>query len=60
METPTADEIKQARKTARLTQKQAAEKIHVNLITWQRYELGTREMHPAFFELFKIKTGIED
>lgn len=53
--TPT--EIKAARTAAGLTQQQAAALIHCGASTWQSWELGTRKMHPAFWELFAIKTG---
>lgn len=55
MNNPTPEKIKQARTDAGLTQIQAAEKIYCSLGAWQKWELGSREMHPAFFELFLIK-----
>lgn len=57
MKSPTPEQIKLTRLSADLTQKQAAAIIHVLWKTWQRYESGDREMHPAFWELFLIKTG---
>lgn len=51
--TPT--EIKAARCCAGLTQQQAAALIHCGASTWQSWELGTRKMHPAFWELFQRK-----
>lgn len=60
MKSPTPEQIKAARLSAGLTKEQAAETIHVELRTWQRYEgegKHTRVMHPAFWELFLIKTG---
>lgn len=48
-------EIKAARLAAGLTQLQAAALIHCGETTWQGWELGTRKMHPAFWQLFQIK-----
>jgi DNA-binding transcriptional regulator YiaG len=56
VDSPTPEQIKQIRMDAGLTQAQAAETIYCSLGAWQKWELGSREMHPAFFELFKIKT----
>lgn len=53
----TPKEIKAARTSAGLTQLQAAALIHCGETTWQGWELGTRKMHPAFWELFHIKVG---
>jgi DNA-binding transcriptional regulator YiaG len=50
------NEIIAARKAAGLTQTAAAKSIYCALVTWQQWEAGTRKMHPAFFELFLIKT----
>jgi len=54
---PTPVEVKAARDAAGLTQKAAAAVVYTKLNAWQRWESGDREMHPAFFEFFKIKTG---
>jgi DNA-binding XRE family transcriptional regulator len=56
MNKPTAQQVKQARKEAGLTQKQAADKIMVSKRSWQYYEAGQREMSAAVWELYKIKT----
>lgn len=56
----TRKQIKQARENAGLTQTQAAELIYCSLGAWQKWELGSREMHRAFFELFLIKTKTKD
>jgi len=50
-------EIITARKQLSLTQKNAADLIQVSHRTWQQWELGQRGMHPAFWELFQIKTN---
>lgn len=57
MQSPTPEQIKQARTEAGLTQTHAAKIIYCSLGAWQKWELGSREMHPAFWELFLIKTG---
>ena len=54
---PNPLEIKTIRKTLGLTQAQAASIISVALITWQNYEQGNRKIHPAFWELFTLKTA---
>jgi len=46
-----------ARKSLNLTQEQAANVIYASTRAWQQWELGKRKMHPAFWELFKIKTN---
>jgi len=60
-ESPTPEQIRAARKAAGLTQAEAGQAIHATRRAWQAWELGTNRMHPAFWELFKIKTedGIE-
>jgi len=32
--------------------------VHVALRTWQQWEAGDRRMHPAFWELFRIKSAL--
>ena len=54
---PTPLEVVAARDAAGLTQKAAAAVVYTKMNAWQRWEAGDREMHPAFFELFKIKTA---
>lgn len=51
-------EIVAARKVAGLTQAQAAALVHTTCRTWQQWEAGDRRMHPAFWELFRIKTAL--
>jgi DNA-binding transcriptional regulator YiaG len=57
MISPDSEQIKQARGQAGLTQAQAAELIYKGLRTWQQWERGDRDMDPALFELFRLKTG---
>jgi putative transcriptional regulator len=54
---PSPEQIKQARKDAGLTQSQAASLIYSKLRTWQHWETGDRPMHPGLFELFTLKIG---
>ena len=54
---PTPDAIKAVRAAAGLTQTQAAAVIYCTLRGWQDWEAGKRAMHPAFFELFLLKTN---
>lgn len=53
---PDPHEIKEARAALGLTQTEAATLIQSSLRAWQQWEAGDREMHPAFWELFQIKT----
>lgn len=57
MKQPAPDEICAAREAAGLTQSAAAALVHANLRSWQKWEAGERAMHPAFWELFLIKSG---
>lgn len=36
-------------------QRECAVLLHTSLRSWQQWERGERKMHPAFFELIKIK-----
>lgn len=53
--TPKPDQIRAAREAAGLTQTEAAKLIYCGLRAWQEWEHANREMHPAFWELFKLK-----
>ena len=53
---PTPCQVRAAREAAGLTVAQAASLIHKTARAWQRWEDGTREMDPALFELFCLKT----
>lgn len=53
---PTPAEILKAREGAKLTQAEAAALLHSSWRTWQDWEAGARRMHPAFWELFRLKT----
>lgn len=57
---PAPAEVRSTREAAGLPQTAAAELIHSTLRTWQDWEAGKARMHPAFFELFKIKINRDD
>ena len=59
MKTPSADEVRRARVSAELTQREAAECVHMTVRGWQHYEQGLRKMHPAVWELFNLKVSGE-
>lgn len=52
---PTPAEIRAARMECDLEPKEAAALIHCTEDAWRIWESGERRMHPAFFELFKLK-----
>jgi putative transcriptional regulator len=56
MNSPTPEEIKAARKAAGLTQTEAAALVYVTRSAWQRWEQKERDMQPAIWELFNLKT----
>ncbi|MDR2186889.1 MAG: hypothetical protein LBE62_02425 [Azonexus sp.] len=57
MVNPNPDDICAVREAAGLTKTEAAALLHTTYRTWQQWESGDRKMHPAFWELFQIKTG---
>jgi DNA (cytosine-5)-methyltransferase 1 len=59
MPSPNPADIRLARMSAGITQAGAGLRVHVGLRTWQKWELGERKMHPAFWELFKLKVDNE-
>lgn len=54
---PRPTEIRAARENAGLTANAAAMMLHTTTRVWQQWEAGDRRMHPAFWELFRIKVG---
>lgn len=54
---PSSDEVKEARAKAGMSQETAAKVVHYSEIAWRKCEAGQRRMHPATFELFRLKTG---
>jgi len=55
LKAPEPKEIKDLRTSVQLTQQKAAELLHSNLRTFQRWEYGTTKMPYAYWELFAIK-----
>lgn len=53
----TPDQIKAARQAARLTQREAAEKIQVSTRAWQQWEGGQRKMSETMWNYFKVQTN---
>ncbi|RQR65547.1 XRE family transcriptional regulator [Burkholderia sp. Bp9125] len=53
---PAPSAIKAAREAAGLTQSAAAALLYKTTRAWQWWEAGEREMDPALWELFLIKT----
>ncbi|WP_366918410.1 helix-turn-helix domain-containing protein [Acetobacter senegalensis] len=53
---PAPSSIRTARKSAGLTQAQAAETVSVAISTWRKWEAGTHRMPPPSFEMFLLKT----
>ena len=61
VKSPAPAVLKEARERAGLTQTAAAAVVHTTCRTWQQWEAeegskGHRAMHPAFWELFQLKT----
>lgn len=52
----TPEQVKNARKSAGLTQAQAASVIHADVSRWGGYECGARNMPFVVFDYFLIKT----
>lgn len=52
---PTPAEIRALRESLGLSQTAAAALIHCTLRAWQEWEAGNRRMHPAMWELLRIK-----
>lgn len=53
---PTPEEIREARKRAGLTQKQAGALVHATDRAWRYWEAGERDMSPLAWEQFQTKT----
>ena len=54
-QSPTPAEITALRASHGLTQAKIAQLLHANDRTWRQWEAGDRRMHPAFWELLKLK-----
>lgn len=48
--------IRATREAAGLSQTAAGALVHTTCRTWQQWEAGDRRMHPAFWELFLLKS----
>lgn len=57
---PKPDQIKSLRHKRGLTQKEAAELIFSSWRSWQDWENGARRMHPAFWQLFRLRVADMD
>ena len=63
---PAAQEVKSAREAIQTAkgigitaaQDWCAEQVHTTRRVWQQWEAGDRGMHPAFWELFRIKSAL--
>jgi DNA-binding transcriptional regulator YiaG len=53
---PAPDAVRAARENAGLSQTAAGALVHTTCRTWQQWEAGDRRMHPAFWELFLLKS----
>lgn len=54
---PAPEEVAAARRQAGLTLEAAAALVYTKTRAWQRWEAGDRAMHPALWELFRLKSG---
>lgn len=54
---PTAQVIRETRSRTGLSVPASAALVYVTRRTWHKYESGEVQMHPAFFELYRLKTG---
>ncbi|MEI2770756.1 MAG: helix-turn-helix domain-containing protein [Candidatus Competibacter sp.] len=52
---PSPDTIRAAREAAGLTQTQAGAVVYSSMRAWQQWESGERRLHPAIWELFRLK-----
>lgn len=66
-ESPTPSAIKSSRENIQTrehigitaAQDWCAAQLHTTRRAWQQWESGDRRMHPAFWELFRIKSGFQ-
>ena len=52
---PAPSRIKREREHSGMTPKQAGDLVHVSAEMWKKWETGATRMHPAFWELYRIK-----
>ena len=55
---PTPDEVRSLRLAHGQTQAQAAAMVHMKARAWQKYEGNDAAMHPAVWELYRIKCAM--
>lgn len=60
---PTPEQVRAAREAVGLSQTAAGVLVHTTCRTWQQWEAPVgdrnhRRMHPAFWELFRIKSAL--
>ena len=66
IESPRPEEVKSAREGIQdvkgigitAAQDWCADQVHTKRRVWQQWEAGDRGMHPAFWELFRIKSAL--
>jgi len=58
--TPTPEDVAAARDEAGMTQQQAAAVVHATREAWKSWEAGRRAMPAGLFELFCMKTGVDN
>jgi len=56
---PTAEQVRAARLAAGHSTEQAARLVHMDARSWRYYEAGQRAMHPAMWELYRIKCAMQ-
>lgn len=54
---PSVKQVKDTRAFAGLSVPSSGALIYVSRRMWHKYESGEAKMHPAFFELYRVKTG---
>lgn len=52
---PTPNEIRALREKYNITRQDAGKLIYMNGRAFEKWETGARKMHPALFELLKLK-----
>lgn len=55
---PTADEIRSLRERLQHSRTDAAALLFKSVRVWEKWELGTHPMEPAFWELYLRKSGV--
>ena len=56
MNKPNPKEIKKTRLDSGLTQQKAADLVHINITSWQKWESGKHPITLGLWELFLIKS----